>query len=70
MKTFSPVFIEPEAPELDDAEAEEPDEVDPPPDELHAASVAEATTSTAGAQRALFIEGLICESFQSGPCGG
>jgi hypothetical protein len=66
MKTFRPVFSEPEAPELDEAD---PDElVDPLPDELHAASVAEATRSTAGAQRALFIERLICESFQSVPC--
>ena len=68
MKTFRPVFSEPEAPEPDEAEAEEPDEVDPLPDELHAARVAEATRSTAGAQKALFIERLICESFQSGPC--
>jgi len=57
MKTFSPVFSEPEAPEPDEAEAEEAD--DPLPDELQAASVAEATRSTAGAQRALFIEGLM-----------
>jgi hypothetical protein len=68
MKTFSPVFSAPEAdaPELDEAEAEEPPE--PLPDEPHAASVAEATRTTAGAQRALFVERLICESFQSEPC--
>jgi len=66
MNTFSPVFSEPEAPEPDEADADEL--VDPLPDELHAASVAEATRSTAGAQRALFIERLICESFQSEPC--
>jgi hypothetical protein len=66
MKTFSPVFSEPEAPEPDEAEAEEAE--DPLPDELQAARVAEATRSTAGAQRALFVEGLICESFQSEPC--
>ena len=43
MNTFSPVFSAPEAdaPELDEAEAEELPE--PLPDELHAASVAEAT---------------------------
>src|SRR5450755_2367365 len=42
MKTFSPVFSAPEAdPELDEADAEEL--VDPLPDELHAASVADAT---------------------------
>jgi hypothetical protein len=69
MNTFSPVFSEPEAPEPDEADAEEPEVADPPPDELHAASVAEATRSTAGAQRALFVEGLICESFQSGRAG-
>jgi hypothetical protein len=69
MKTFSPVFSDPEAPEPDEADAEEPpDPLDPLPDEPHAASVAEATRATAGAQRALFIERLICESFQSEPC--
>jgi hypothetical protein len=68
MKTFRPVFSDPEAPELDEADADEDEPVDPLPDELQAASVAEATTTTAGAQRALFIERLICESFQSVPC--
>ena len=62
MKTFSPVFSPPEAPELAEADAEEPP--DPLPDELHAASVAEATRSTAGAHRTLFVERLILESFQ------
>jgi hypothetical protein len=68
MNTFSPVFSAPEAdaPELDEAEAEELPE--PLPDELHAASVAEATRMAAGAQRALLVERLICESFQSEPC--
>jgi hypothetical protein len=68
MNTFSPVFSAPDAdpPELDEAEAEELPE--PLPDELHAASVAEATRTTAGAQRALFVERLIRESFQSEPC--
>jgi hypothetical protein len=65
MKTFSPVFSAPEAPELAEADAEEPP--DPLPEELHAASVAEATRSTTGAQRALFIERLILESFQPEP---
>jgi hypothetical protein len=71
MKTFRPVFSAPEAPALDEADGEEPP--DPLPEELQAASVAEATRSTAGAQRALFIERLILESFQPelchrGPC--
>ena len=67
MNTFRPVFSEPEAAEPDPDEDED-GLGDPLPDELHAASVAEATRSTAGAQRALFVERLICESFQSGSC--
>jgi hypothetical protein len=62
MNTLSPVFSAPEAPELAGADAEEPP--DPLPEELHAASVAEATRSTAGAQKTLFLERLISESFQ------
>jgi len=68
MKTFSPVFSDPEAPDPDPEEADAEELAGPLPDEPHAASVAEATRSTAGAQRALFIERLICESFQSEPC--
>ena len=68
MKTFRPVFSPPEAPELAEADAEEPP--DPLPEELQAASVAEATRSTAGAHRALFIERLILESFQSSCTAG
>jgi hypothetical protein len=62
MKTFSPVFSPPEADAPDPDDAEEP--LDPLPDELHAASVAEATRSTAGAHKTHFIERLILESFQ------
>jgi hypothetical protein len=62
-KTFSPVFNPPEAlEELDD----EPEAVELP-EELHAASVADATRSTAGAHSALLTERLISESFQLGP---
>src|SRR5258705_4586119 len=68
MKTFSPVFSDPEAPDPDPEEADAEELAGPLPDEPHAASVAEATRSTAGAHRALFIERLICESFQSEPC--
>ena len=52
MKTFRPGLqrARGRAPELDEAEADaEPP--DPLPEELHAASVAEATRSTAGAQQ-------------------
>jgi hypothetical protein len=77
MKTFSPVFSPPEAdaPEPDDAEAGAEEPPDPLPEELHAASVAEATRSTAGAHRTLFVERLMLESFQPemyywGPCCG
>src|SRR5215470_3159288 len=55
-KAFSPVFSPPES--------DEPDEPDPDPDPedvelLHAASVAEATSTTAEAKRRLFAERLI-----------
>src|ERR1022692_4767492 len=63
-KTFSPVFNPPDA--LDDELLEELEDVEPP-DELHAASVADATRRTAGAHRALLMEPLIPESFQLGP---
>jgi hypothetical protein len=65
-KTFSPVFRVPEAPdELDAlvvvvlAGAELDEEL-----LLHAASVADAARSTAGASSVLLSEGLIFESFQ------
>jgi hypothetical protein len=64
-KTFSPVFRVPEAlDELDAlvvvvlAGAELDEEL------LHAASVADAARSTAGASSVLLSEGLIFESFQ------
>jgi hypothetical protein len=69
-KTFRPVFslAAADAPELDEAEADGDEPPEPLPDELQAARVAEAIRTTAGAQRALFVERLICESFQSEPC--
>jgi hypothetical protein len=63
-----PFLRAPDAAALDeDDEDEDDDGPELLPDELQAARVAQATMSTEGTQRALLIEGLIYESFQSGP---
>jgi hypothetical protein len=62
-----PFLRAPDAAALDeDDEDEDDDGPELLPDELQAARVAQATTNTEGTQRALLIEGLIYESFQSG----
>ncbi len=69
-KTFNPVFSPAAAleEELADEVEDVGDEADVElPDELHAASVADATRSTAGAHSALLMEPVISESFQFGP---
>jgi hypothetical protein len=68
-----PFLRAPDAAALDDDDEDEEEEEDGPellPDELQAARVAQATMSTEGTQRVLLIEGLIYESFQSGPDKG
>jgi hypothetical protein len=70
-KTFSPVFSPAAALDepVDEAEdeAEVADEADVELDDEHAASVVDATRSTAGAHSALLTEPLISESFQFEP---
>src|SRR5450755_2785972 len=61
-KTFRPVFSPPDAAAPD--EDEEGEELVELPEELHAASVADATRSTTGPHRALFERPLMPESFQ------
>src|SRR5690349_3398790 len=61
-----PFLRAPDAAALDEDEDEEDDGPELLPDELQAARVAQATTNTEGTQRALLIEGLMYESFQSG----
>jgi len=64
-KTFRPVFSAPDTAAPDEDEGGE--ELVELPEELHAASVADATTSTAGIHSAVLTEPLMVESFQFEP---
>jgi hypothetical protein len=63
-KTLSPVFSAPDEDE-DEDEDEDPEDGLDDPEELHAASTAEALRSTTGPSSVRLTVGLISESFQS-----